>query len=133
DRRDDILLLALHFLHKIAKSQGKPLESISDEAVKILLTYEYPGNVRELENIIERAVTLANGRCIEPEHLPLDLQQLSFRVRRPQEEFPTLGENERDYILWVLKQVNDNKTKAAEILGIDRVSLWRKIKRFGLQ
>ncbi|MGO9313803.1 MAG: sigma-54-dependent transcriptional regulator [Syntrophobacteraceae bacterium] len=133
DREDDILLLALHFLHKIAKSQGKQLESISDEAVKILLSYEYPGNVRELENIIERAVTLSNGHSIEREHLPLDLQQLAFRVRRPQEEFLTLGDNEREYILWVLKQVNDNKTKAAEILGIDRVSLWRKIKRYNLQ
>ena len=65
DRDDDILLLALHFLHKIAKSQGKQVGSISDEAVKILLSYEYPGNVRELENIIERAVTLSNGPSIE--------------------------------------------------------------------
>jgi len=133
DRRDDILLLSLHFLRKFAKSQGKPVESISDQAAAILLSYEYPGNVRELENIIERAVTLANGRAIESSHLPLDLQQLAFRVRGPQKDFLTLDENERDYILWVLKQVDDNKTRAAEILGIDRVSLWRKIKRYGLQ
>ncbi len=79
--------------------------------LRILLSYEYPGNVRELENIIERAVTLANGHTIEPGHLPLDLQQLAFRVRRPQKEFLTLDENERDYILWVLKQVDDNKTQ----------------------
>ena len=65
--------------------------------------------------------------------MPPDLQQLAFRVRRPQKEFLTLDENERDYILWVLKQVDDNKTRAAEILGIDRVSLWRKIKRYSLQ
>jgi DNA-binding NtrC family response regulator len=133
ERRDDILMLALHFLHKIAKSQGKKVGSISDEAVRILVSYEYPGNVRELENIIERAVTLTNGDRIEPRHLPIDLQQLVFRIRRPQERFPTLDENEREYILWVLKQVNDNKTRAAEILGIDRVSLWRKMKRYGLQ
>ena len=113
--------------------QEKQVESISDEAAKIILSYEYPGNVRELENIIERAVTLANGHTIESRHLPLDLQQLTLKVRRPQKEFLTLDENERDYILWVLKQVDDNKTRASEILGIDRVSLWRKIKRYGLQ
>jgi transcriptional regulator with PAS, ATPase and Fis domain len=133
DRKDDMLLLSLHFLHKFAKLQGKQIGSISDEAASILLSYEYPGNVRELENIIERAVTLANGQTIDQGHLPHDLQQLAFRVRRPQKEFLTLDENERDYILWVLKQVDDNKTKAAEILGIDRVSLWRKIKRYRLQ
>jgi transcriptional regulator with PAS, ATPase and Fis domain len=113
--------------------QGKPLGSISEQAAGILLSYQYPGNVRELENIIERAVTLANGHAIEPSHLPLDLQQLVIRVRHPQKDFPTLDENERDYIMWVLKQVHDNKTRAAEILGIDRVSLWRKIKRYGIQ
>lgn len=133
ERKDDILLLGLHFLQKIAKAQAKPVGTISDEAIRILVSYEYPGNVRELENIVERAVTLANGEVIEPHHLPTDLQQLAFRVRDPQRELLTLDENEREYILWVLRQVNDNKTKAAEILGIDRVSLWRKIKRYNLQ
>jgi DNA-binding NtrC family response regulator len=132
ERKDDILMLALHFLHKLARSQGKQVRSISDEAVGILVSYEYPGNVRELENIMERAVTLANGDSIEARHLPLDLQQLVFRVKRPQEKIPSLDENEREYILWVLKQVNENKTRAAEILGIDRVSLWRKMKKYGL-
>ena len=112
DRKDDILMLSFHFLQKYAKSQGKQVESISDQAASILLSYEYPGNVRELENIIERAVTLANGHTLETGHLPLDLQRLTFRVRRPQKEFLTLDENERDYILWVLKQVDDNKTRA---------------------
>jgi len=133
DRRDDILLLSLHFLHKFAMLQGKQVGSISEEAARILLSYEYPGNVRELENIVERAITLANGHTIEPGHLPPDLRQLAFRVRRPQKDLLTLDENERDYILWVLKEVDDNKTRAAEILGIDRVSLWRKIKRYSLQ
>jgi DNA-binding NtrC family response regulator len=133
ERKDDILLLGLHFLQKIAKAQAKPVGTISDEAIRVLLSYEYPGNVRELENIIERAVTLANGVTIETHHLPADLQQFAFRVRQPQRELLTLDENEREYILWVLRQVNDNKTKAAEILGIDRVSLWRKIKRYNIQ
>lgn len=133
ERKDDILLLSLHFMQKVAAAQGKPIRSISEEAANILLSYEYPGNVRELENIMERAVTLANGVIIGTEHLPTDLQQLALRVRRQPQGFMTLDENEREYISWVLNQVNDNKTKAAEILGIDRVSLWRKIKRFNIQ
>ncbi len=133
ERKDDILLLALYFLRKIAKAQKKEIENMSDEAVNILLSYEYPGNVRELENILARAVTLANGHTIEARHLPPNLRQLTIRIRRQNSEFMTLDENEREYITWVLKQVNDNKTKAAEILGIDRVSLWRKLKRYNIQ
>jgi DNA-binding NtrC family response regulator len=68
DRKDDILLPGLHFLHKFARLQGKPVGSISDQAAGILLSYEYPGNVRELENIVERAVTLTNGHTIDPSH-----------------------------------------------------------------
>lgn len=133
ERKDDILLLALHFLHKIATAQKKDIESISDDAVNILLSYEYPGNVRELENILARAVTLSNGHTVEARHLPPNLQQLTIRIRRQSNEIMTLDQNEREYITWVLKQVNDNKTKAAEILGIDRVSLWRKLKRYNIQ
>lgn len=133
DRKDDILLLSIHFLQKIARSQGKPVEAISDEVLDILLSYPFPGNVRELENIIERAVTLARGKTIEAHHLPPDLQQMAHKLRRPTREFKTLEENERDHIAWVLEQMQGNKTKAAEILGIDRVSLWRKLKRYGME
>jgi DNA-binding NtrC family response regulator len=132
DRKDDILTLSLHFLKKIAAAQGKRIETISDEVLDILFAYEFPGNVRELENILERAVTLANGDTIQLRHLPVDLQAFAGRVQRRAPEFPTLEENEKAYIAWVLQQVNDNKTKAAEILDIDRVSLWRKLKRYNL-
>ena len=102
--------------------------------MEALINYEFPGNIRELENIMERAVTLCNGAVIEMAHLPLDFQQPHmFQVQRHQKrEFHTLEENEKEYISWVVKQVNGNKTKAAEILGIDRVSLWRKLKRYDL-
>jgi DNA-binding NtrC family response regulator len=131
-RKDDVLILSLHFLRKFSEAQGKKIEALADGAMDILLSYEFPGNVRELENIIERAVTLADGTSIEVEHLPMDLQKLVLRIRRPQRDFMTLEENEREYITWILGQVSDNKTKAAEILGIDRVSLWRKLKRYQL-
>ena len=134
DRRDDIPLLAHHFLKKFADAQNKGVQKISDEAMDILMAYEFPGNVRELENIIERAVALCEGDTVLPKHLPPDLQQLTLRVHRPkQREFLTLEEQEREYISWVLTKTKGNKTKAAEILGIDRVSLWRKLKRYKLE
>lgn len=134
ERRDDIPLLCRHFLDKFARAQQKEIAEISEEVLEVLMQYEFPGNVRELENIVERAVALAQGDRIEVNHLPPDLQQLTLRVPRPaRREFLTLEEYEKEYILWVLKKVKGNKTKAAEILGIDRVSLWRRLKRFGVQ
>lgn len=134
DRRDDIPLLVYHFLKKYSQSQGKDIENISEQVMEILMCYEFPGNVRELENIIERAVTLCQGNTIETGHLPPDLQQLTLRVKRPESrDLLTLEEQEKEYIQWVLQKTGGNKTKAAEILGIDRVSLWRKLKKYQLQ
>ena len=131
ERTDDIPLLAQHFLRKFAQAQGKSVDTISRQVMDILMNYEFPGNVRELENIMERAVTLCTGTAIELKHLAPDLQQRRFQVhRRQRQAFLTLEDHEREYIDWVLSQVNGNKTRAAEILGIDRVSLWRKLKRF---
>ncbi|MEW6387679.1 MAG: sigma-54 dependent transcriptional regulator [Thermodesulfobacteriota bacterium] len=133
ERRDDIPLLCQHFLEKFTEAQGKQITAISPEVMEILMSYEFPGNIRELENIIERAVTLSAGPTIEVEHLSPDMQQRLFQVQRRQKrDFLTLEENEKDYITWVLSQVNGNKTRAAEIMGIDRVSLWRKMKRYDL-
>lgn len=131
ERKDDIPLLCRHFLEKYSVAQGKKMEEISTKAMDILMNYEYPGNVRELENIIERAVTLSNGPRILVEHLPSDLQQMIVRVQRPVDrEFVTLEEKEKEYILWVLHKVGGNRSRAAEILNIDRASLWRKLKKY---
>ncbi len=134
ERPDDIPLLCQHFLRKYAEAQGKNVDKIAPEVMEVLLNYEFPGNIRELENIMERAVTLCAGGAIEMRHLPLDFQQPHFfqMQRHQKRDFHTLEENEKEYISWVVKQVNGNKTKAAEILGIDRVSLWRKLKRYDL-
>jgi DNA-binding NtrC family response regulator len=133
-RQDDIPLLCRHFLQKFAEAQGKEFTKIADEVMEVLLDYEFPGNIRELENIMERAVTLSSGPNIELEHLPLDFQQPQFQVQRHHKRgFLTLEAHEKEYLAWVVKQMNGNKTKAAEILGIDRVSLWRKMKRYELE
>lgn len=98
------------------------------------MNYDFPGNVRELENIIERGVALANGNIIEIAHLPEDLRELSIRTFRKKEgKIPSLENQEMAYIKWVLNEAGGNKTNAANILGIDRVSLWRKLKKYGLE
>jgi len=129
DRRDDIPLLAYYFLKKMARRMDRQIENIDPEAMALLVDYDYPGNVRELENLIERGVALAGGNEFTASLLPAALVDRSVHVvRRNAERLPTLEEREADYIEWVLKHTNGNRTKAAEILGIDRVSLWRKLK-----
>lgn len=133
-RREDIPLLAYHFLRKCAARMGKPVSEIAAEPLDILKAYDFPGNVRELENIIERGVAIANGDTIETAYLPDDLRELSIRTFRKKEgRLPSLEEQERDYIRWVLAEAGGNQTLAAQILGIDRVSLWRKLKRYQLE
>lgn len=130
-RRDDIPLLAQHFLERCAARMAKTVQGIAPEAMELLKAYDYPGNVRELENIIERGVALATGERIEATHLPEDLRNLTIRALRKKDgRLPSLEEQERDYILWVLAETGGNQTLAAQILGIDRVSLWRKLKRY---
>lgn len=134
ERKDDIPLLCRHFLTHFSESQGKPISDLTEEAQALLVDYPFPGNIRELQNIMERAVALATGPEIQSRDLPKDLRTFDFSSRAAQpREFMTLAENEMEYILWVLRQVHDNKTRAAEILGIDRVSLWRKMRRYEIE
>jgi len=133
-RREDVPLLAYHFLKKCAARMGKPVAEISTETLDILKAYDFPGNVRELENIIERGVAIATGNIIETAYLPDDLRELAIRTFRKKEgRLPSLEEQERDYIRWVLQEAGGNQTLAAQTLGIDRVSLWRKLKRYQLE
>ncbi len=133
ERKDDIALLCNYFLVKHAKAMQRAVPVLSPEVMDILKRYSFPGNVRELENIIERGVALCTGETIEIKHLPDELRQTRAVVREdPEDQWPTLVEQEIRYIKRVLEETEGNKTLAASILGIDRVSLWRKIKRFGL-
>ncbi len=132
DRRDDIPLLVNYFLAKYSLPNGRN-KSISPEAIRRLQDYNYPGNARELENIIERSLALCDNSEIQPHHLPSDLSSsphFHFKDIQGGKPSKSLEENEREYILSVLKSVDGNKTKAAKIIGIDRVSLWRKLKKY---
>lgn len=134
ERRDDIPLLIQYFLKKYSTIMNKDVKEVSEEVMALLMNYDFPGNVRELENIIERGVALTNSERIEVAHLPEDLRQLNIRTfRKKDNRIPSLEEQEKAYIKWVLKEVGGNKTLAAQILGIDRVSLWRKLKKYGLE
>ena len=134
ERKNDIPLLSYYFLKKYSVLMNKEVTEISQEVIDLIMSYDFPGNVRELENVIERGVALSNGRSIEVAHLPEDLRELSIRTFRKREgKMPSLEEQELSYIQWVLREVGGNKTLAAQILGIDRVSLWRKLKKYGLE
>ncbi|MBI5330438.1 MAG: sigma-54-dependent Fis family transcriptional regulator [Betaproteobacteria bacterium] len=135
ERRDDIPLLAFYFLKKFALAMGRPVANIAPDALRLLSRYDYPGNVRELANLMERGVALAQGDTLQLAHLPESLQGLTLRVAAPGGggELLTLEKNEAAHIAQVLEHTGGNRNQTADILGIDRVSLWRRIKRYGLE
>ncbi|HSJ47561.1 MAG TPA: sigma-54 dependent transcriptional regulator [Gammaproteobacteria bacterium] len=134
ERRDDIPLLAYYLLRKFSAMMDRDVQEISTEAMRRLVEYDYPGNVRELSNFIERGVALAQDRTLDIEHLPQSLGALTVRVFKPEMAATptTLEEQETEHILAVLKMADGNRTQAARMLGIDRVSLWRKLKKLGI-
>lgn len=134
-RADDIPLLAEHFLVRIAGLRGEAPKVLSASALDALVNYAWPGNVRELENALERAVILTPGEQIQPSALP---DRVTARVSEPlvaerTPANPTLEAVERAYIMWVLQSENGNKSRAAEVLGIDPSTLYRKLSRYGVE
>jgi two-component system response regulator HydG len=134
-RRDDIPLLAEHFLHRIAEARGEGPKHITDNALNVLAEYPWPGNVRELENAIERAIILTAGDAIDvnalPERITEPRTEPLVSTRTPPN--PTLEAVERAYIMWVLQTDSGNKSRAAEVLGIDPSTLYRKLSRYGVE
>src|ERR1700733_6454087 len=121
ERRDDIPVLIDLFLHRSAQSRNEPVKHVSADALEVLKSFAWPGNVRELENALERAVILTTGDVIDVSVLPERLTQRRSEPlisERPASN-PTLDAIERAYIMWVLQSEGGNKTRAAEVLGID--------------
>jgi DNA-binding NtrC family response regulator len=134
ERREDIPLLAYYMLEKYTRRMKKDITAISKDALDLLKSHTYPGNVRELENIIERAVAVCRDGLIKVSDLPSDLTELAlYSFQESDNRFLSLEELEQDYIRHILKITGGARTQAAEILGIDRASLWRKIKKYGLE
>ncbi|MBI9112517.1 sigma-54 dependent transcriptional regulator [Maridesulfovibrio ferrireducens] len=126
EHREDIPVLVGHFLEQ-HRSPEQTITTISQETLDILMNHSFPGNVRELENIAQRALALAKGTVFTPDLLPYDVRNTP--IENP---LQTLEEMEHRHIEKVMLATGGNKTQAAKILGIDRVSLWRKIKRYDL-
>lgn len=133
ERKEDIPLLAYHILSRLNRKGGRNISAISRNAMSLLCGYAFPGNVRELENLLERAVAVCQGNVVRVCDLPADLIELELQsYKPPEEQFMTLAQLEQDYISHLLKITGGARSDTADILGIDRTSLWRKMKKYNL-
>ena len=128
ERKEDITPLTKHFLQKYAKKENKKITGFSKEAMDTFLSYGFPGNVRELENIIERAVILEKTSAIRAESLPQTIKLFEVETISPN-RVRTIDELNREYAEKILDFVDHNRSKAADLLGISRTSLWRILKK----
>ena len=132
DRREDIPLLVHHFLQKFAQQHGEPARRFSNEGMRILMTHTWPGNVRELENAVEHALTMGSGEVLTPEDLPASVTTPERDiVEEATLDNVTLSEVERRYILRILEKMDGHQIKTAQILGIDRRTLYRRLRQYG--
>jgi len=128
ERKEDIPLLVDHFLRKYSRAMNKRFTNLSRPALDVLMNYQWPGNVRELENAIERAMVIGRGPEIQAADFPLQVT-----TPRQPESGLALEDVERGHILHVLETCEWNQTRAAKVLGIDRVTLYNKIKKYGFR
>jgi len=140
ERREDILLLAEHFVKKFSQKMNKEITGLSEEAESLLLRYSFPGNIRELENMLERAIALIKGKVIEAGDLPDELcqqkspiQAICERIRGSKPLAQATNVFEKEYIQSVLEKTKGKKGQAAEVLGISRKTLWEKIKELEIE
>jgi DNA-binding NtrC family response regulator len=132
DRREDIPLLVHHFLQKFAQQHGEPQRRFSNEAMRVLMTHAWPGNVRELENAVEHALTMGAGETLLPEDLPASVTAPERDiVHEATLDDVTLAEVERRYILRILEKMGRHQIKTATVLGIDRRTLYRRLRQYG--
>jgi DNA-binding NtrC family response regulator len=131
-RKADIPLLAQHLLRRHCETSGRSVQGFSDAALELLVAYDYPGNVRELSNIIERAVLLTQRSVIDVGDLPDNLRKLRVTMAESR-SMASLEDQEISAIRRALAETAGHRGRAAELLGIDRVSLWRKMKRYGIE
>ena len=129
ERKEDIPLLIQHFINKFNAITGKNIKGITEEALSALMAYNYPGNIRELENIIEHAFVLSKDDYIDINHLPSEI----VKKQETNNNILPLDEAEKNAILKAIYKFNGNKQKAAEVLGIDRTTLWRKLKKYKIE
>jgi len=134
ERKEDIPLLCEHFLKSFSQQLGKDIRGVSPQAMSVIESYPWYGNVRELKNALERATAVAKGRYIELEDLPPSIRENNETITTAQasEDDMSLERMEMEHIRSVLLKTSGNKVRAAQILGISRRSLYRKIKKYGI-
>jgi PAS domain S-box-containing protein len=133
DRREDIPYLVDHFIAKNNARRGKNVVSVSPEVMSILMNHDFRGNIRELENIIEYAFVVCHGSIIQKAHLPAELHKTPAAAQAPESTSPlSQALDEESHIKAALRSNHGNQTKAAAELGIDRTTLWRKLRRYGI-
>jgi DNA-binding NtrC family response regulator len=140
ERREDVLLLGEHFISKFSQKMGKDISGLSGEAKALLLKYSFPGNIRELENMLERAIALIKGKVIEAEDLPEEvcgkttpIRDLCEKIQGSKPLAAAVNLFEKEYIQDVLEKTRGKKGQAAELLGISRKTLWEKIKELEIE
>jgi two-component system, NtrC family, response regulator len=136
DRREDIPRLAEHFLARLAERYGQPALRLSDQATEEIVRYDWPGNIRQLENVMEHVAAFATGEIIKPEDLPAEIHESGSRVSAIQLKLPEDGINleqvEKEILLQALEKNGWNQTRAAHYLKITRKTLIYRIEKFGL-
>ena len=133
ERREDIPLLITHFVEKFNKEMEKEIDNIAPQAMNVLLNYYYPGNIRELRNIIEHAFICSKDNTILPEHLPGELLREEERLNITSSPASSLDNVEKEWILRTLEETGWRYAETARRLGISRTTLWRKVKSFGIE
>lgn len=132
ERREDIPLLIDHFIEKFNRKMGRRIDHVSDEVLSVLMHYDFPGNVRELENIIEHGFVMCRGEEIQLQHLPPELVEGKYNFHISSAENTPFQNAERQTLLEALEKHNWNKVETAKELGVHRGTLWRKMKKHGL-
>ncbi|MBU8848062.1 MAG: sigma 54-interacting transcriptional regulator, partial [Desulfobacterales bacterium] len=137
-RKDDITLIIQHFISLHAEKTGKNILGFTPEAMRLMVAYPWPGNIRELRNSVEYAFVLARGKSIGSEHLPekiTSFNSLDTRLSKRIEHngIVKVGLSEKEKLLNALQQADGNQTRAAGILGVSRITVWKRIKKHGIQ
>jgi len=136
--KDDITLITQHFISLHAEKTGKNILGFTPEAMRLMVAYPWPGNIRELRNSVEYAFVLARGKSIRPEHLPekiISFNPLDTKFLKKVEYngIVNVGLSEKEKLLNALQQADGNQTRAADILGVSRITVWKRIKKHGIQ
>ncbi len=142
-RKDDITLIIQHFISLHAEKTGKNILGITPEAMRLMVAYPWPGNIRELRNSIEYAFVLAREKSIGPEHLPEKITGHKSAETRPLKQVESkgtvskstvkVGQSEKEKLLDALRQADGNQSHAAKILGVSRITVWKRIKKHGIK